>query len=96
MKDMRWQMRRCLGCGHEERFPALMPTEAVCGGCRRRTAHVRVCLCRCGAEMLNLRRRDQLYAAPSHKTRAWKVRVSYDATRAQSRRDASPAGADGP
>lgn len=82
---MRWQLRRCDGCGHRELFPALMPTEAVCGACRARTEHTPECLCRCGAPLVNLRRRDTLFAAPAHKTRAWKVRTAYDARRAEER-----------
>lgn len=81
----RFQLRRCDGCGHEERFPALMPLEAVCSRCRRRTGHVVLCLCGCGAVLVNVRRRDTLYAARSHSTRAWKSRAGYDAARAAER-----------
>jgi hypothetical protein len=91
VKDQRWQLRRCEGCGHEERFPALMPTIAVCGACRRRTEHARLCLCGCGERLVIGRRRDVVYAGPSHKTRAWKARTAYDARRAAERaREASP------
>lgn len=86
--DPKWQLRRCHGCFHEERFPALNPMEAVCSACRRRTKHTPLCLCGCGTKLLNLARRDTLYAARSHSTRAWKARVDYDARR---RREASPA-----
>jgi hypothetical protein len=89
---VRWQLRRCAGCGHEERFPALMPMEAVCGSCRKRTDHTPRCACGCGAELVNMRRRDTVYLLPSHKTKAWKQRSAYDERRAiERRREASPA-----
>jgi hypothetical protein len=85
MRDQRWQPRRCAGCGHVEEFPALMPTIAVCSGCWSRTEHERLCRCGCGAAFVPARRRDQLYVAASHKTRAWKDRANYDAARAAQR-----------
>ncbi|WCB94463.1 hypothetical protein DSM104299_03200 [Baekduia alba] len=100
--DPKWQLRRCVRCGHEERFPALCPVESLCSWCgpvrfkvgagSGRTMHVVICLCGCGAELVNMTRRDTLYAGRSHSTRAWKARSQYDARRAAERASqASPA-----
>lgn len=96
--DPKWQLRRCVNCGHEERFPALCPLEALCSECHGRwgagggrTMHIILCLCGCNTVLENLRRRDTLYAARSCSTRAWKARVSYDERRATERaQKASP------
>lgn len=100
---MKWQLRRCLHCGHEEQFPALQPMEGLCSQCgtsrldfdeestRRapgRTLHVPVCLCGCNAVLVGMVRRDTLYASRACSTRAWKARVRYDEAR-QAQRSAS-------
>jgi hypothetical protein len=93
--DPKWQLRRCVRCGHEEKFPALGPLEALCSWCgpvrfkvdagSGRTGHVVLCLCGCGTELVNMVRRDTLYAGRSHSTRAWKSRTLYDQARAAQR-----------